>query len=93
MSTTAKADWKMCINGSDDYGFEIAICRESFSHGFRSWGWDGEDEKIILFEMNFDETPKPLREVLLRFKKGPLMEFAQAAADAMNHVEQQSLLR
>lgn len=91
--TTTKADWKVCVNGSDEYGYEVSICRESFPHGFQSYGWAGADTKIVLFEFRAHAKPEPVWEVILKYKDAHLIPFAQAAADAMNHVEQQSLLR
>lgn len=88
----AAADWKVCVNGSDAYGYEIAICREAFEHGFQSWGWDGPNEKNILFVLLASKMPPQLWEVALRYKDEHLMKFAQACADAMNHVESQTLL-
>jgi hypothetical protein len=37
-------DWKVQIKGSrNGGGWEVAIVRESFEHGKKSWGWCDED--------------------------------------------------
>lgn len=35
----------LCLKDDRPHGWEIAIARKSFKHGFRSYGWFDPDEK------------------------------------------------
>jgi len=85
------ADWKVCIKGTVQ--FEVSICRESFHHGFRSFGWGKQDRKVILFSMDSYDKPSAILDVMIKYRDAHLIPFAQACADAMNHVESQALLK
>jgi hypothetical protein len=85
------SDWVSCINGNEDYGFEIAICRKSFPHGFVSWGWGDPQTKIILTVIkrerwNGSYMPDVLWEQCLKFKE-MAVEFSRLSAEAMNRAE------
>jgi hypothetical protein len=89
------ADWKsnLVLGGPED-AYEVSICRKSFSHGFQSWGWDGDNEsdggKHVLFTVgDSDDMPDALRAELwaLRWDFAAL---AKRAAEAMNAVEQKA---
>jgi hypothetical protein len=47
-------DVKIDDNGQGDVSYEFSIIREDNEHGFRSWGWDDGDEKIILFSDSYN---------------------------------------
>ena len=62
-------DWNAYQHG------EIAICREDFKHGFRSWGWDGPAKIIFVGYHNSEKRWNIMKDI------------AQVVADKLNEME------
>jgi len=80
---TKRSAWVLCIKDERPHGWEIAIARRSFKHGFRSYGWFDPNEKRYISgdcHNNHAEMPPKI------FSK--LKAVAVAYAKMLNDAEQ-----
>lgn len=80
------ADWVVCTIELTGSNGEISICRKSFDHGFKSWGWGGFDQKIIIFDTDRDEY-FPMKMKTYKTLQSKLIRRAEKFAEVLNQLD------
>lgn len=83
---TRSDTWKVCTIEMTGAHGEISVCRKSFTHGFKSWGWDSFDKKIIIFDVDREEF-HPMKMKDYKKLQAQMVRRAEKFAEVLNQLD------